>query len=98
MAFSKKSNHASAIINVPSGSSTINLPIVYFPEWQLTINHQNTKFTVEPNLGLIQLKLSPGNYDISLDFANTPIRTFANYLSLFGLALFVYKIIREKTL
>lgn len=97
ISFTKNSFTASGSVKVLS-PAVINLPLVYFPNWRLTINQKVADFKIEPNLGLIQLNLNPGDYTFSLKLFNTPIRTFANWLSLITLALFIIKLYREKTL
>jgi hypothetical protein len=94
--FSKNSHTAKGSITVLSDSAVIDLPMVYFPNWQLFLNGQKTSFNIEPKLGLIQLDLPTGNYNFSLKLFNTPIRTISNYISLIALVLFIIKLIREK--
>ena len=96
--FSKTSNRATGSVDVLSSSATINLPMVYFPNWRLFINQKSADFKIEPNLGLIQLVLPAGSYTFSLKLSNTPIRTIANCLSLIALTVFIIKLIREKYL
>jgi len=92
----KDSLHAQVSLFVVSPKATINLPIVYFPNWELIVDGQKTNYQVEPNFGLIQVELKQGDHQISLNFKNTPIRTFANLFSLFTLGSFIILIIREK--
>lgn len=94
--FHKNSHSSSADLSVNSLKAIINFPIAYFPNWELTIDGQKSNYIIEPNLGLIQLELGQGNHQISLDFKNTPIRTFANLFSLFALGSFIILTIREK--
>lgn len=80
----KTSNRFSASVTTDQ-NSTVTLPLVYFPNWQLTINQQPSNFEIEPELGLIELELPPGQHQIDLTFTNTPIRTMANLISLVSL-------------
>lgn len=93
--FLKNSHHSDIYMSVFT-PATINLPIVYFPNWELTVDGQKHNNQLDPDLGLIQLKLDTGIHRISLNFKNTPIRTFANTLSLLALGSFIILIIREK--
>ncbi|MBI2465036.1 hypothetical protein HYV64_02735 [Candidatus Shapirobacteria bacterium] len=93
--FFKNSNIASGSINITSEKATINLPIVYFPTWQLTVNGYPSEYQVNPSTGQMQLTLPQGSHQYKLEFLNTPIRTFANVLSLIGLLLFIIKLYRE---
>lgn len=94
--FYKNSHHSSLAITIQSPEATINFPIVYYPDWLLTVDGQKTSYEIEPDLGLIQIKLKQGSYQIILDFKDTPIRTFANLFSLFTLGSFIILTIREK--
>lgn len=94
--FFKNSHHSSLAITIQSSEAIINFPIVYFPNWILTVDGQKTSYDIEPTLGLIQTKLTQGNHQIILDFKNTPIRTFANLFSLFAFGSFIILTIREK--
>jgi uncharacterized membrane protein YfhO len=81
---------------VITSNATINLPIVYFPNWELKIDNQKSSYQIEPNLGLIQITLPQGEHQILLNFVNTPLRNAANCLSLLTFASFIILIIREK--
>lgn len=68
------------------------LPAVYFPNWQLTINHQPASYQIDPRFGQIVLSLPPGNSTFELKFTDTPIRRLANIISLISLFLFIIKL------
>jgi len=92
----KNSHHATAYFSVSSDQALFNLPIVYFPNWELKIDNQKTDYQIDKNLGLIQISASQGQHSLSLDFKNTPLRTFSNILSLLAIGSFIILIIREK--
>lgn len=94
--FSKRSNSAIVDVTVLSEAATLNLPIVYFPNWELVVDDKIVDFKIEPNLGLIQTSLSQGEHHLKLQFYNTPLRTIANLFSLFAFGSFIILIIREK--
>lgn len=94
--FYKNSHSAQAYLSVNSDNAVFNLPMVYFPNWELKINGQNRDFQIDPDLGLIQLNLTSGQYSLELKFKNTPIRILANYLSLASLILFAIMIVKKK--
>lgn len=94
--FTKNSHQASGTIDILSSSATINLPIVYFPEWKLWLDSQPSSYEIDPNLGLIQLSLPSGLHHYELKFTNTPLRIFANIVSLTALLSLIILIIREK--
>lgn len=68
------------------------LNTAHFPGWKLWINGKEKNFIIEK--GRIKVALVPGEYDLSLRFVNTPVRTVANgisFVSLLGFILFVLK-------
>ncbi len=94
--FYKNSNFSTAHYSVSTPKAIVNLPIVYFPNWQLIIDGKKSDYKIDPNLGLIQLELEQGEHGYELFFKDTPIRTFANLFSLVVLGSFIILIIREK--
>jgi hypothetical protein len=92
----KNSHFSEAYFSVSSPNALVNLPIVYFPNWNLILDGKKTNYKIDGDLGLIQLKLTQGQHHYELSFSNTPLRTFANLFSLFALGSFIILIIREK--
>lgn len=94
--FNKKSNSASSVFYVVTDNATINFPIVYFPDWQVKVNSKITDYQIETELGLIQLTLPKGQYQIEFKLLNTALRNWVNIISLISLIAFIILIIREK--
>ena len=67
--------------------SSVSFPIFYYPGWVAQVNGTQITLPSPPDSGLITLDLPEGKSEILLRFDNTPLRLFANYLSLFSLAL-----------
>jgi len=63
----------------------IEIPVFYFPNWEVTIDGMKTKVTYDNILGRISVKVPTGQHKIVGNFKNTPLRTFANILSIFSL-------------
>lgn len=63
------------------------LPVVYFPNMTLYVNNQKYLYSIDPKYGQLKINLDPGSYNLKLKFYNTPIRTFANTISLLSLLL-----------
>ena len=70
-----------------------SLPIFYYPGWKAKVNGLSQDITSHPQSGLITLSLKPGLNNILLHFDNTPLRSFANLLSLLSLALSILYVI-----
>ncbi len=88
---------------VATQAATIRVNTHYFPGWMATIDDGKTKKTVVPaynnSLGNMEISLTPGEYTLSLDLTQTPVRRFADYLSLgtaLGVAVWMLLIISPK--
>jgi len=87
--FNKNSLGVSGQINV-SESALITFPIVYFPNFELLIDQKPAAFTIDNNLGLINVYFNPGTHVFSLKFTNTPIRIISNIISLVSIVILFY--------
>lgn len=85
----KKSHSASAQFTITSHQASLNLPITFFPGWQVRLNDQIVSTTTSPELGLIHLsQLVAGDYRLSATFTNTQPRSMGNTISLLSLLMF----------
>jgi len=91
--FQKGTNWQSFEVEVFS-ESLLQLPLFYFPGWQVLANGQTVAINHENELGLITLRLREGYYQIEAKLRDTPVRKVGNYLSLMawlGMMGFVIK-------
>lgn len=91
--FSKKTNRVVGKV-FSNGNSTITLPLVFFPGWQVSQN--GAAFTsprYEPKYGLITLNLQPGENNFVLVYVGTKIQQLSDLLSLFSLGALLYYLI-----
>lgn len=65
--------------------SIVELPIAYFPGWQVKANNQIIHQSLPSKMGLIRFELPKGSYQIEARFQDTPIRTAGNIITLFSL-------------
>ncbi|HLD92281.1 MAG TPA: 6-pyruvoyl-tetrahydropterin synthase-related protein [Patescibacteria group bacterium] len=79
--FVNKSNKFSFNIDVKKDTQ-IEMPIFYFPNWEVEVNGKNHIITHDNVLGRISIFLPDGKYDVEGHFRNTLLRTFANTLSI----------------
>lgn len=75
-------------------ASDIEIPITYFPGWQIKANQQNITLEEPSNLGLIRVKLPPGNYQVQVQFINTPVRLIGNIISLLSWLILTFLLLR----
>ena len=91
ISYTKQSNKLTAEIKTNLESSTVTFPLVYFPDWKLTINGKPVEYETTADLGLIEVPIQMGNNKIEIDLINTPVRSFGNIISLVTLlSLIVY--------
>ncbi len=76
--------------------STIELPITYFPGWEVRANNTVTTQSLPSNRGLIRFELTKGNYQMKVEFTDTPIRKIGNVISLCSIILTIALLIYEK--
>jgi hypothetical protein len=76
---------------VSSSPSIVQVSTIYYPGWTATSNGQEKAIFYDNKKGLIQLKLTEGNQKIRLEFSETPVRLFADLISVSGfLFIFLY--------
>lgn len=88
-----KSFEFKAMVKTPAD---IEAPVFDFPVWQVKVNNQDFVHSNQNYLGRISVHLERGEYLVSGKFKDTPIRTFANYLTLFSLIVIIYFIFYGK--
>ncbi len=84
--FVNKSNSFSFNVEVDK-SAVIHVPVYYFPNWEVKVNGKDHPISYDNYLGRISINLETGKYEVEGLFKNTPIRTFANTITLFSLLL-----------
>lgn len=84
--FEKKGIKAESGIKVLS-DSLIEMPITYFPGWEVKANSQLIPQSLPSKMGLIRFHLPPGDYKIAVEFKDTLIRTVGNMVSLSSVLL-----------
>lgn len=62
---------------------------VYFPGWQATIDGKTTSLTPSRSTGLLQLLVPKGAHTIVVWFAETPVRLFADILTVVSLLVVI---------
>jgi hypothetical protein len=92
----KKSNYSEAFFSVSTPKAIINLPIAYFPNWELYLDNQKIDYQIDPILGLIQFEIGQGSHHYELFLKNTKIRLIANIISLISISLVIVFGIKSK--
>ncbi|TSC64030.1 MAG: Uncharacterized protein G01um101493_262, partial [Microgenomates group bacterium Gr01-1014_93] len=76
-------------------SSKLRLPIYDFPEWKVFIDKKETKFENANDLGQPTFEIMPGEHFIYAKLFNTPIRIFANLVSLLSFILLCWVFFKQ---
>lgn len=92
--FEKRGARAFAQINVLT-AATIEVPVTYFPNWTVLANGQKINLEKPLQRGLILFKLPPGNYNVSFELKDTPVRIIGNTVSAFSLFILLLFGIRK---
>jgi hypothetical protein len=62
----------------------VQINTVYFPGWIAKIDDQPAAIDYQNNQGLMQLKVPPGEHQVLFEFNETPVRLFADIVSIVG--------------
>ena len=89
-------NHAAIDLDTPNNFRATYLTFD-FPGWQIRIDGQPTPIMPSDPAGLITFDVPAGSHHIEVAFGSTPIRTFAEILSLASLGVLVAVIVRFKS-
>lgn len=85
LSFEKGTNWQKGKIEVLSEQAKIQLPLFYFPKFELQINGKKTPFDYQNDLGLISFELDKGEHNFHVKLKRTPIRIIGDYLTLSSL-------------
>ncbi|MCL5113775.1 MAG: 6-pyruvoyl-tetrahydropterin synthase-related protein [Patescibacteria group bacterium] len=83
-------------------ASVIRVNTIYYPGWKLFLGQNRKNITINKERGVMEFEVKPGLNHVRMIFSETPLRSVANYISMFsGLILlgsFItnLKIIRKK--
>lgn len=96
----EKNNFSQKKFNINAVYPTIfQLNTYNFPGWQAFIDKKQVIISDDNKFKLITILVAPGEHKLLFTFTNTPIRSFASYISLFSLLfvslLFIFKPLRE---
>jgi len=81
--YAKRSNFWRFTVDVTK-EARIKVPIVDFPRWEVVIDQKPVTFSSDNPEGVIEVVVPPGKHTIVGFFRDTPLRSFANGLTLFS--------------
>jgi len=68
-------------------SAKLEIPITYFPGWTVRENGKIVNQDKPTDLGLIEVPISKGEHNLSLNFDNTPVRSLGDWMSALSLLI-----------
>ena len=73
--------------------STVRLNVFNFPGWEVKIDGKREEIKDNNPLKLIAFDVPSGVHEIKVRFSNTPVRNFANVVSLISLMFLIYYLV-----
>ncbi len=92
--FINRSNRWEFDVDV-TDKSEIEIPVYYFPNWEVKVDGKTYPFSYSNLLGRITVELDMGNYKIEGHFKDTPIRKVANIITILSAVGFIYYVNRK---
>jgi hypothetical protein len=77
-------------------NAIIELPLFYFPGWEVKVNTSPADLTYDNELGLMRVALPQGKVFVQARLKDTPVRSIGNILSIMGFAGLVFVTMKEK--
>jgi hypothetical protein len=79
---SRKATAQTWDISAGPGGTTVLLPTLYWPGWQVTLDGQPLPLAAQPGSGLMTLAVPEGEHTVTLELHRTPVRAAAEWVSL----------------
>ncbi len=79
------------------GKSLLEFNGVYFPGWKIKVDDRETNIDYKAN-GLIRFTVDNGSHNVIIYFTETPLRIFADLISLFSLIALLILVIKKRRL
>jgi hypothetical protein len=75
--------------------SEVELSIYYFPKWQIVVDGKEVPIDYQNDLGLMRIKVDPGEHQVEARLHDTLVRQLGNTLTLFGGVLSLFLILTQ---
>ena len=82
-------------LQVESPTAVLRLPLYNFPNWRVWVDDKQVIINDQNDLGLLTFDVEEGDHQVKAALFNTPIRTFANFFSLFSWLILLLIILRN---
>lgn len=71
-------------IEIVDGPSKVELPLYYFPGWEVRVSTKVSEIDYNNELGLITVNVPEGVHTVVVNLMNTPIRDISNLMTILG--------------
>jgi hypothetical protein len=78
--------------------ATIEMPIYYFPGWQVYVNNQKQEILNPNDFGFIRFNVGSGISDVKVVFEDTLVRMLSNWISAISLGLMLILLVIRKNI
>lgn len=94
--YSKSSDSFSFDADVYINNSSVIVPVMYFPGWQVFVDGKKVSAEINGAHGLIKVTLDEGRHFIYGVFENTPIREVANTITILSCGVLIILVSKER--
>ncbi len=77
-------------------NAVVQINLIYFPGWEVLVDGKRVSVSYANAFGLMQFPLSAGDHTVIARFRETPVRLFADVLSLCSLLVLIVLIMRKQ--
>ncbi len=68
----------------------VRVNTIYYPGWSALVNNQKAEINYTNEKGIIELNMPKGDDKVELQFSETPLRLFADFLSIISILFLVF--------
>lgn len=79
-----------------SEDSILQLNFIYYPGWKIWIDNKEANLSYNNDYGLTRFTVSSGEHLVLAKFTETPLRLFADLISILGLMIALFIFLRKK--
>lgn len=81
---------------IARNDSIVQINIIYFPGWEVKVDGKRVTVSYTNDNGVMQVPVAKGNHTITTRFTETPVRLFADGVSLMTLVVMVGVFLKKK--
>lgn len=71
-----------------SGDTNVRINTIYYPGWRLYVDNNEIQIDKNPS-SYIEFSVPAGNHEVKLQFQDTPLRLFANFITMLSVIILI---------